>query len=212
MPTEKKSTLEIFVPIIPSLVWAFIVICSLVAFYTPISDFLGKATNFKWGDMEVRVENSIRKFPLEERYKTNNPELKKLALRLQKIPFRNDPYRILVAHDELINAKHLQTAISELGFVADIGICPDEIEEMLKRHLYDLVISDIDWSKCPANKNNFTGVTFLEHVHKLNIARPTIFFIHELKPEYGTPAYAQGITNNWYEVINLMLDVLAHGE
>jgi CheY-like chemotaxis protein len=208
-PSKSRCILNDVIPIIPSIAWVVVVAVAIYVFHEPLVTFLTKATSVRIGDVEVRIDASTRSFPASLRPDSSSPEVRRIAKRWQQIPERAQAYRLLVAHDVLSEAKYLQAALSELGFVAEIGLCPTEIEEMLRRHPYDVVLSDVSWSACPGEASENNGIPFLARMHEQGLSRPTVFFVQKYRPELGTPAFATGITDDWYDALNYIVDILA---
>jgi hypothetical protein len=204
-----SSNLEILTPIIQTIIWVLLGLFIIALFYKPLNQFLYHTTKLKIGvvEIEAHIKQSAQQLPDSLQPSPNDPLKKTLSKRFANIPDRDRPYRFLVAHDVFREARPIQTALIQLGFEADIGLCPEDIEALLHRHVYDVVISNIKWDAC--QNKTLNGVNFLKVAHKSGFARPTVFFIQEYHPELGTPAFATGITNNWYEVIHYVLDILS---
>ena len=209
--SEQKSNLEILTPLIQSVIWILLGLIVITLFYQPLNKFLHNATKLKVGvvEIEAQIEQSAQQLPDSLQPITNDPLKGSLAQRFSHLPSRMPLYRVLVAHDVYQEARPIQTALTQLGFEADIALCPADIETLLRRHVYDVVISDIRWDACTNNNNHLNGVIFLQLAHESGFARPTVFFIADYNPQLGTPAFASGITNNWYEALHYVLDILS---
>jgi hypothetical protein len=201
------------ITVLPSLLWVILAGVTLFVFYDPLSALLTRATKLKVGTLEIeaQIEKSERQLPPPFRPNPNDSiEKKALARRWSMLPQRNHPYRVLIAHDVFQEAKAIQAAFLELDFIPDIAICPSQIEQLLRQHIYDVVVSDVDWSNCRTGDPRLAdGIKFLKYAAELGFSQPTILFILNYKPQLGTPAYAVGITNNWYDVLNYIVDVLS---
>jgi hypothetical protein len=65
------------------------------------------------------------------------------------------------------------------------------------------------WQTCEIPRERpQNGIDFLKYAHDKGFARPTVFFIGNLK-NTGAPAYSVGITNDWWEALHLVLDALS---
>lgn len=215
--SEEQSTdrrielLKIVAPVFPSLLWVLFATVTIVVFSSSISALLLRATKVKIGgtvEIESQIVKAARNLP-DTWLRDADKHKKQVARRWSTLPERDRPYTVLVAHDEFHVAKHLQAALMEMGLVADVGICPLEIETLLKRHMYDLVISDVEWRCEPKDSRTKNGIEFLQYAKANRFDRPTIFYIQNYKPELGTPPFAVGITNQWHEVLNYVVDVLS---
>jgi hypothetical protein len=210
--TSKKTRLELLAPALPTALWVVLVVVVLVILHEPVNLLLGRAKTVKVGDIveiDTRFTGSTRLLPDALQPDSADPMMRSLARRWQSLSLPTRPYRILVAHDEYPEAKPIQAALTELGIEADIGLCPPDIETLLRRHNYDVVISDVRWDACPQSGYLKDGIKFLAYSVENRFNRPTVFFVRNYKPELGIPAYATGITNNWYEVLHYVLDVLS---
>lgn len=72
---------------------------------------------------------------------------------------------------------------------------------LLKRHLYEVVISDIARTEGPD-----AGLKLLERMYREGVHRWTIFYVRDLKP--GVPPGAFGITNRPDHLLHLVMDAL----
>jgi hypothetical protein len=79
---------------------------------------------------------------------------------------------------------------------------------MLRRSRYDVVLSDVDWPGCTVDALEDSGIRFLARMQKQGLSRPTVFFVENYKPELGSPAFATGITDEWYAALHYILDIL----
>ncbi len=211
--SSEKSSREGFIDILPDLLWVLLAAIALFIFYQPLSTLLTRSTKVKLGAFEVEApeqfEKAVKRLPAVLSQGTPNAQILRLKTQWENFPERARPYRILVAHDVFIEAKPIQRAFIDLGFEADIALCPDEIERALKQHLYDAVVSDINWTECkqtpPAMQN---GVTFLKYATEQGFAQPTVFFIANYDLKLGVPKDSYGISNNWYDVLEYVFTVI----
>jgi hypothetical protein len=209
----KQSLIGALIAALPSLLWVILAATTLVAFYNPLSALLLRATKLKVAgtvEIEAQIEQAGMRLPPAFRANITNKQEKALARRWSTLPLRDRPYRVLIAHDVFEEAKPIQAAFLELGFIPDIALCPNNVEQLLRQHVYDVVVSDVDWSKCKIDDSRqVNGIKFLQYAVTSGFSQPTVFFILNYKPELGTPTHAVGITNNWYEVLNYVVDVLS---
>ena len=75
--------------------------------------------------------------------------------------------------------------------------------EKINTESFDVIISDI-----AREGKNMEGLDFHKKLIKADWRIPTIFFIANLNPNYGTPPYAFGITRLLSELIHLVIDVV----
>jgi CheY-like chemotaxis protein len=219
-----KTFWEIFLPALPGLLWAGVAVVALLIFHQQLGELLQRTTKLKALGVEIeaverkldRSVASLQRVPdqgIKLRLSHDDPLRAALIQRWEQMRISERGLRILLIHDRIVTAKALRDPFAQLGITVDIGICGAEAQSLLTRHRYDVVISDINWKKCPPNSHAATdGVSFLQYAHKNGFAQPTVFYIENLDQSRGTPPYAAGITNNWYEVLHYMLDVVSRTE
>lgn len=219
-PPSKKSALEIVAPALPAFFWFAGAVLLLFIFRSPVERLLDRATEIKVAGVELKaaaqaITRSVEKIQaIPERVKRplpqDDPLRDSLVRRWAEMRMADRPLRILLLHDRISTARALREPFTALGFSADIGICAVEAESLLRRHAYDVVISDIDWSRCAQSAElPSSGTEFLMYAQRAGIAQPTVFYVTNFQPERGTPPYASGISNNWYEVLHFVLDILS---
>lgn len=214
MPTEDKTN-GTFLGVLPSLLWVLLAFVALFMFYQPLSELITRSTKLKIGALEIEakaaLERSAKRLPEEFIRRTSNAQVLRLRTQWASLPERPKPYRILVAHDVFLEARPIQIALADLGFDADIALCPDEIEKALKQHMYDAVVSDIKWEQCKSSPSAPTnGIEFLNYATRQGFSRPTVFFIADYDPQLGVPQYAYGISNNWYDIMESLFATIKH--
>lgn len=220
-PAESKTTLEHIMPVVPAILWIAVAIAALFIFQQNVAELLQRTTKFKALGLELEAAErsiaksvaSVQRIPDQGahlRLSADDPLRSSLVQRWHQMNMSVQKLRILLIHDKLRVAKALQKPFADLGFTVDIGICGAEAESLMTRHQYDVVISDINWRDCKDGIHPTTdGIAFLKYAHEHGFAQPTIFYIEHLDISKGTPAYAAGITNNWYEVLHYVLDVVS---
>ena len=208
-----KETIVSIISVLPSLLWFALAAVALAIFHDPLSGLLARSTKVKLGMLEVEaqalIEKSAKKLPRELTQGSSSSQLMRLRTQWVSLPERARPYRILVAHDAFAEAKPIQRAFLDLGFEADIALCPDDIEKSLRQHAYDAMVSDIKWSECknlPPQMHN--GVAFLNYAVQQRFDQPTVFFIANYDPRLGTPRNSYGISNNWYDILEYVFAVI----
>ena len=222
--TMPKSLLETLAPALPALLWFSLAALVLALFQDPLRELLHRTTKLKVAGVEVEAierkldQSTARLQKLPEtgsrlRLSKDDPLRTALIRRWDQMHMAERKLRVLLLHDKLRVARSLREPFADLGFTVDLGICGSEGASLLQRHQYDVVVSDIKWQECPPSTPEFAdGVSFLAHAYKSGFAQPTVFYIENLHKERGTPAYAAGITNNWYEMLHFILDVVARQE
>jgi CheY-like chemotaxis protein len=115
----------------------------------------------------------------------------------------------------LQNANYLR-ALGALGISIDTARTTDEAMALLDLDLsYDAIITDLDRPGQPARpcQANSTlppraGCDLLARLRERcdDSMPPTIIYAGEVRPEFGTPAYAFGITNRVDRLLTLLLD------
>lgn len=210
--SNQKNPPDSLLSILPNLLWVVLAAVALAVFYQPLSALLTRSTKLKIGSLEVeahdQLEKAAKRFPEALRQGSSDRQMLRLRTQWIDLSARDRPYRILVAHDVFEEAQPIQRAFVDLGFDADIALCPEDITKALTQHLYDAVVSDIDWSNCPKNTVNYNGVTFLDYATEKGFAQHTVFFVRNFDPKLGVPKNSYGISNNWYDVLESVFTVL----
>jgi hypothetical protein len=222
-----KATFEPFTPLLSTALWCAFAIAALLLFREPLSGLISRVDHVKGPGFELSaakaIDLSAEQLKRVPESKTKVPEQKSLAELSKNDPLRASlierwaqmrmperKLRILLIHDELPVARGLRDPFSSLAIETDIAICADEARSLLTRHRYDAVVSDIRWDSCAAKEPwQRDGVAFLRFAHESGFAQPTVFYIADLHRSQGTPAYAAGVTNNWYEALHFILDIVS---
>lgn len=91
--------------------------------------------------------------------------------------------------------------IESLGIVIDKARDTDEALKLLRRHKYDVVVSDIK-----RNGENDAGIKMVAKMWEEHIYRWTIFYVLHLR--LGLPEHAFNITNRPDHLLHFIMDVL----
>jgi hypothetical protein len=210
---EKQERNEI-ISIIPQLMWIIIAAVAIFVFHGQISDLLARSKKLKIGDLEVEAEvafkRSIDKLPKDFNKEATPSQASRLQSKWERLQEDGlGAKRILIAHARYPEARPIQDALHELGIEADIALCPSDIEITLKKYRYDAVVSNIKWENClDTSQKTSSGINFLNYAVDGGFSRPTVFFIADLDPKLGSPPQSYGISNNWYELLDMLLGVL----
>ena len=210
MPDELINRL---IDTLPDVLWVILAAVALMMFRRPLADLLTRSTRLKVGSLELEakalIDKSARQLPKSMVRGASNAQMLRLRAHWAGLPERVRPYRMLVAHHRFDEAKPIQRAFLDLGFDADIALCPGNIERALRKHAYDAVVSNIKWDACedlPDQQGN--GVEFLEHAVAHGFDQPTVFFIADYDPKLGVPTNSFGISNNWYDVLESVFAII----
>ena len=96
-----------------------------------------------------------------------------------------------------------RNVLSGLGMSIKSVRSSDEARTQLKRHRYDVVISDVD-----REGRNDEGIRFLREMWDGRFYRWTILYVRALDLERGTPAHAFAITNRPDHLLHYVMDVI----
>lgn len=222
--------IEFLIPLLSTALWFVLAGATLIMFREPLTELLHRIQHVKVPGLELdvtkaidksaeqlkRVPESSGKVPEQKfmaQVSKDDPLRSSLIARWSQMQMPNRKLRILLVHDEFLVAKGLREPFSSLGIEADLAICAQEARSLLMRHRYDVVVSDIRWDKCTATADwQRDGVSFLQYAQQMGFAQPTVFYIANLDRSKGTPPFAAGITNNWYETLHFILDVVSRDE
>ena len=81
------------------------------------------------------------------------------------------------------------------------GVGKTRLSNMLRRHQYDVVVSDINRSE-----GSDAGLQMVSRMKELGLYRRTIFYVLSLQP--GVPEGAFNITNRPDHLLHFIMDVL----
>ncbi len=199
------------VKLIPSILWFFLVVVLFVLFYRPIRDeLLPNLIGFKLMGVEFSFIKDSIDAALELAGKSPQWKIKVPPRDKERVLNRAKQHRkifrdaqILWVDDHPENNINEQRMFRGLKAEMDIARSTGEALDMLRNHLYDLVVSDM------ARGDEATaGLRFLEQFRKETKTTPVIFYVGVFEPERGVPAQAFGITNRPDELLHLTLDAL----
>lgn len=191
----------------PAFIGISIFILLIFTFSENIEGYINKVSKLEVGGVtfefdrtkvpEGYSEDIINFYPnkaLRERLAFLAPKLRKSSL--------------LVIHDNEFEAQWLANTFRNLGMVVDVGICARDANILMK-HYYDVILSDIDWSSCSHGPTNATE--FLNEISPSG--KRVVFYILNLKGEVKyVPIYAEELTNSFEEMINGVFDVISRSE
>lgn len=199
------------IKLIPSLLWFLLVVIVLVLFYRPIHDVLlpslsgFKAMGVEFSFVQDSINAAIELAEKSPQWKVEVlPTEKKRALNRAKEHLKTfRDAQILWVDDHPENNLNERRMFRQLKAEIDIAKSTEEALNMLGKHGYDLVISDM-----ARGDENTAGLKFLEQFRKRNNKTPVIFYIGVFLTEKGVPPLAFGITNQPDELLHLTLDAL----
>lgn len=109
--------------------------------------------------------------------------------------------RILWVDDEPQMNHQLIKFLLSLGTTVDQARDTEEALKLLRRHQYDVVVSDIK-----RKESGDTGVGMVTRMWEEHLYRWTIFYVRDLQP--GIPEHAFNITNRPDHLLHFIMDVL----
>lgn len=109
--------------------------------------------------------------------------------------------RILWVDDEPQNNRQLVKFLLSLGANVDLARDTEEALKLLRRHQYDVVVSDIQ-----RKEGSDAGIRMSTRMWDEHIYRWTIFYVTDLKP--GIPEHAFNITDRPDHLLHFIMDVL----
>lgn len=206
-----NSIIVEIVKLIPSFLWFCLVIVFFLLFYRPIRyELLPSLSGFKAMGVEFSfvkdsIDAAIEFGENSSQWNIEVPTMdKKGALSRAKshLKVSRDAHFLWV--DDYPENNHNERKMShQLSVEIDFAKSTEKALEILKKHSYDLIISDM------ARGDEATaGLTFLKKFRKKNKTTPVIFYVGVFEPEQGVPAQAFGITNRPDELLHLILDAL----
>jgi CheY-like chemotaxis protein len=192
------------IKILPSIIWAFIIIVLLVAFYRPIrQELIPRVIGIKGLGIEATfVKKELDR--LAETIPTGTKENRKqVALRAERITKIIEGSRLLLINDFPDQMRNIVSILKSLGISVEIATSTPQALSKMAMKEYDVVISDM-------KRDNVgdEGLKFLNETLRLGLMRPTIFTVGHYEPDKGVPPFAFGITNRVDELLNLTFDAL----
>ena len=198
------------VSLVSSFLWFALVVILVIIFYRPIRydllprlggmNVMGVEFSFVKESMDAAIELAD-KHPL---WKVEIPARDKERV-LNRVKQNLSAFRdvqILWVDDHPEYNLNERKMFRRLGVKIDISKSTHAALEMLKDHIYDIVISDM------ARDTSTAGLEFLAEFRKDNQNTPVIFYVGEIDPTKGIPVQAFGITNRPDELLQLTLDAL----
>ena len=107
--------------------------------------------------------------------------------------------------------------LSGFGIRIDMARSTDEGLLLLRKANYDVVVTDMTRDDEKANPKaschadvgeKLAGCYFLKEIARLPNPPPAIVYASNTRSEWGTPAYANGITNRPDYLVNYIFDAL----
>lgn len=190
------------IKILPSLVWAVIVVGLIGVFYRPIrQELIPRITGIKALGLEATfVKHELDRLA-ESKPAGTKENRDQVARRAERIAKVIEGGRILLVNDFPDQMQHVISILESLGISVEVAISTSQALSQLTSKAYDVVISDMS-----RDDLGDEGLRFLNETIKLGIMRPTIFTVGHYEPERGVPPFAFGITNRVDEMLNLVFD------
>jgi CheY-like chemotaxis protein len=111
---------------------------------------------------------------------------------------------VLWVDDHPADNRREQRMLQAFGVMIDAVRTNSDAMMMLTRHRYDMVISDI-----ARDDEAPDGIALADQIRLKSPSIPLIFYITDLDPKRGTPAYAIGITDRPDHLLHYVIDVVA---
>ena len=108
---------------------------------------------------------------------------------------------VLWVDDRHRGNQELVRILRAFGSQVDLARSSDEAMTLLKRHQYEVIVSDVSRAGDPD-----AGLKMLARMYHEGVHRWTIFYVRDLKP--GVPPGAFGITNRPDHLLHLVMDAL----
>jgi CheY-like chemotaxis protein len=199
------------VKLIPSILWFFLAVILIAAFYRPIrDDLLPNLISLKAGGVEFffvkdAIDAVLKLAEKSPQWKIVVPsEDKEKALKRAKKHvhiFRDAQFLWVDDHPE--NNFNEQAMFRQLRVTTQTDGSTKEALEILKSRHFDLVISDVS-----RGEKATAGLEFLGQFRKVNKTTRVIFYVGHFHPEKGGAVQAFGITNRPDEWLHLDFDAL----
>ena len=202
-----KDAAAALIGVIPTILWIALIVGLVVVFYKPIRDnLLPRISGFQVFGVEISLATTdldkaleARKVSVEQREHLLEPVQRRVARIKAILPGA----RILWVDDEPGNNLYEVRALTSLGIKIDQVTTSGQALALLSQESYDTIISDIDRFGNPSE-----GLDFLSAMRDQDLNRPTVFYVGQLDPGRGVPAFAFGITDRPDLLLHLILDVL----
>lgn len=192
------------IKILPSLVWALIVIGLIIIFYGPIrEELIPRMTGIKALGFEATfIKKELERIAETEPAGTEESR-DQVARRAQRIKKVIEGGRILLVNDFPDSMRQVISILKSLGLSVEISTSTSQALSQMTTNAYDVIISDMKRGDVVDE-----GLRFLNETIKRGIIRPTIFTVGHYEPDRGVPPLAFGITNRVDELLNLIFDAL----
>ena len=202
MQLEKEIIVAI-IQILPTLFGIVALLVLILVFRIPLTQrIIPRLTGLKILGVEITLlKESLDKVVAERKVDVSQGDRWGALKRAQHVLPVIQRARILWVDDEPQGNRQLVKVLFTLGANVDQAGNTEEALKLLRRHQYDVVVSDIK-----RQKDGDAGIRMAKRMWDEQIYRWTIFYVTDLKP--GIPEHAFNITNRPDHLLHFIMDVL----
>lgn len=198
------------IDMIPGVLWIVFAFVVYIGIRKPLRDAMPRMTRIGALGVEVEfteVERLLTKAaesdPGNAEAPVSRADRRAVIRRLDHSAIYLKGGRILWVDDIPENNAYLSALFRELGMVVDEATSTDEALNLLDRHAYDLVISDI-----ARGTDEQSGMKMLQAFRNRGISLPVIIHAARFDPRLGVDPMIFGGTNRIDEVVQFVIDIM----
>jgi CheY-like chemotaxis protein len=197
--------------LLPDLLWFCLALGLVAAFWQPIrNDLLPNLANLKAGGMELSfvreaMDRAIELAEKSPKWQVDVPQGSKeqVLRRARRHLSLLSASAVLWVDDDHSNNRNEVHMLRQLKVEVETVSTTAQALALLGRDKFDIVLSDI-----ARGGDARAGLAMLPLLKERHQSLPVIFYVGELRSEFGVPGGAFGITNRPDELLHLILDAL----
>lgn len=195
------------IKILPNVLWFVLISILMIILYKPFKEqLLPRLSGVKAFGVEatfIREELNKATSKKDEKEEISSEDKSKLEKRLQRDISLLQKMKILWVDDNPGYIAYESRILRAVGVNIDIVTSSVQGLSMLSQYEYDLVISDIAREGVVDE-----GIKFFSKIREQkNDYPPIIFYAGNINWDWGTPAYAFGITNRLDHLLHYVMDI-----
>jgi hypothetical protein len=204
------------IDIIPSVVWALVVVGALYFFREPIKSLLGRLQSAHLPGnvtltfrpaLERAVKEASKRLP-QAKLGLSEHKVETLLSRAERNADVVVGGRVLWVDDNPEGNVWVREAMDALGISITTARSTSEAQLFLEQGRLDLVISDMTRRDEETNGKKKAGVQLRDAMHRYGVTAPLIFYVLDLDLDQPTPERTFAITNRPDELLDYVLDAL----
>jgi CheY-like chemotaxis protein len=209
---------EELIQVIPSALWALVVLIALYVLREPIRSLLGRLQSARLpGNVKLTFGPALKRAVEEasKRLELRQTQLWLTPLRVETLLSRAERNaeaivggRVLWVDDQPEGNLWVRDAMDALGMSVTTARSTEEAAFFLEQGRIDLVILDMTRPGEESNGRKKAGIQLRDAMHRYGVTAPLIFYVLDLDLEQQPPERTFAITNRPDELLDYVLDAL----